>query len=1047
MRSIFLLFPLVVCCFFQQSQIKAQGNFFLNNGCIDDATVFVAFTGETEINTCAGDGESDRIRFATSTLAQSFGYVVVDENDIIVSIGFSNFIDFEMLPQGVLRVFAFSTLGFITAQVGEDFNTAQLSVPCFGLTTNFVTVNNGTTGASTISTTTGQDTISICASDGLADLVNFESDNTTPSVAFVVTDTANAVLAIDTSGTIDFEGSGAGICRVWSVGFSTDLPLAVGDTLTPGNGCNSVSSNFIVLDRTSLAGASVLTADSSQMVTTCPGDGQADVIDFILLNDTVGTQSLVVTDGDGNILVLPPGTTVDFEGAGAGICRVYVLTFDDELMAEEGENIDTDTLASGCYALSEEFVVVDRRPTEGGIVRAVGNLDTVSVCPDSGGESEVTFISFNASGGDFVYLVTDDNNIVLGVSEDPTISFDNATFGTCRVWGLSFRGDLLVEEGDDAANTQLASECFGLSENFTTVLREEVSGGTIALEDGTTEVTICPDDNLADILTFTVSDNDGPSFAYLITTVDNIITGFTDEASIDFTGITLENLRVWGLTYSGMLNMPFGSNAETDNLATGCFALSDNFISISSVSPLGGSISTVAGEQTVTTCPGDGAADEIDFEVSGNSAPNFTLIVTDDNGMIIGIPPGLTVDFEDAGDGICRVYGLSYFGDLLAAVGANLDDQLSEGCFALTDDLVTVHRIESNGGIVRAQGNLDTVSICPESGGDSEVTFLSFNASGGDFVYLVTDENNIVLGISEDATISFDNAVFGICRVWGLSFRGDLLVEEGDDAANTQLASECFGLSENFVTVIREEVSGGTISLDDGSTEITICSEDNLADILTFVLSDNSGPSVAYLITTVDNIITGFTDDPSIDFSSITLENFRVWGLTYSGMLNTPFGSNAETDNLATGCFALSDNFVSIASESPEGGIVTTADGEDTVTTCPGDGNADIITFAVTGNTATNFSLIVTDDDGVIIGTPAGLTVDFDDAGLGICRVYGIAYEGALLATMGDQIDTDQLAEGCFALTDNFTTVIRENPDGGTVSTEDGLTSLLICPN
>ncbi|MEL6393226.1 MAG: hypothetical protein AAFR97_10785, partial [Bacteroidota bacterium] len=180
---VFLL--LFFCCFFQQPKLQAQGNFSLLNGCIDDATVFVAFTGETEISTCAGDGEPDRIRFATSTLAQSFAYVVVDENDIIVSIGFSNFIDFEMLPLGTLRVYAFSTLGFITAEVGEDFNTAQLSEPCFGLTTNFVTVNNGSPGGSTVSTTTGQDTISVCAGDGLDDLISFTSDNDAPNLAFV----------------------------------------------------------------------------------------------------------------------------------------------------------------------------------------------------------------------------------------------------------------------------------------------------------------------------------------------------------------------------------------------------------------------------------------------------------------------------------------------------------------------------------------------------------------------------------------------------------------------------------------------------------------------------------------------------------------------------------------------------------------------------------------------------------------------------------------------------------------------------------------------
>ncbi|MEM8584008.1 MAG: T9SS type A sorting domain-containing protein [Bacteroidota bacterium] len=1041
-----VFFLLFLCCLWQQSPLQAQGNFALLNGCITDATVFVAFTEETEISTCAGDGEPDRIRFATSTLAQSFAYVVVDENDTIVSIGFSNFIDFEMLPLGTLRVYAFSTLGFITAQVGEDFNTAQLSEPCFGLTTNFVTVNNGSPGGSTISTTSGQDTLSVCAGDGLADLISFTSDSDAPNVAFVVTDTANIVLAVNTSGTIDFEGAGGGICYVWSVGYTNAIPVEPGDVLAAGNGCNGVSDNFIVVDRNSLAGASVLTADSSQVITTCPADGQDDFIDFIIL-DGGGTQTLVVTDDQGNILGLPGGLSVNFEDAGAGDCRVYVLTYEGDLLAEADDNVNTDTLADGCYALSAEFVTVQRIPTEGGTVRTIDDRDTVAVCPGDGGDNSVLFVSEDASGGDFIFVITDDNNVILGLSEDPNIDFDEAGFGTCRVWGLSYRGDILAGQGDNAAEVTLASECFDLSDNFVTILREEVDGGTISLEGGGDEIEICPEDELEDIISFVVSGNSGPSLALLVTDENNEVLGFVDGPEVDFDSVGFGTCRVWALSYSGFIVTMVGDDATSDELATGCFDLSDNFVSVIRELPEGGSISTDGGLESIVTCPGDGLADEFTFEVSGNSGPNFTLVVTDDSGNIIGVPPGLTIDFEDAGGGTCRVYGLTYFGDLLAAQGVSIDAPLAAGCFALTDNLVSVERIATEGGTVRTIDNRDTVSVCPGDGGDNSILFVSEDASGGEFIFVVTDDNNEILGLSEDSNIDFDDASLGTCRVWGLSYRGDLLAEIGDNAAITQLASDCFDLSDNFVTVLREDADGGTISLEDGSTEVELCPGDGIPDLLTFVASGNTGPSYVLLVTDENNMVLGFVDPPSIDFDNVGQGTCRVWGLSYSGNVVTVVGDDAETDELATGCFDLSDNFVTVIRNSPEGGILDNEFGLDTITTCPNDGNEDLVTFSVMGNTAPNFSLIVTDNDGVVIGTPAGLTVDFDQADSGVCRVYGVAYEGALLAAMGDQINTDALAEGCYALTDNFITIIREEPDGGTVSTEDGDNSILICPN
>ncbi|MEZ4686318.1 MAG: hypothetical protein R3B47_09695 [Bacteroidia bacterium] len=56
---------------------------------------------------------------------------------------------------------------------------------------------------------------------------------------------------------------------------------------------------------------------------TCPGDGNPDVVSFMHSTTSAAQYAYVITDDQNNILGLPPGNMQDFEGAPAGICRVW----------------------------------------------------------------------------------------------------------------------------------------------------------------------------------------------------------------------------------------------------------------------------------------------------------------------------------------------------------------------------------------------------------------------------------------------------------------------------------------------------------------------------------------------------------------------------------------------------------------------------------------------------------------------------------------------------------------------------------------------------
>ena len=108
----------------------------------------------------------------------------------------------------------------------------------------------------------------------------------------------------------------------------------------------------------------------------------------------------------------------------------------------------------------------------------------------------------------------------------------------------------------------------------------------------------------------------------------------------------------------------------------------------------GGTVTFIGGatEMTITI---DGQADMLSFATSVDATANghdFTYVVTDDSGKILGIPPGNMVDFDPAGLGTCLVYGLSYTGNLNITADDNLlaGQALSDDCFDLSSNVLNL---------------------------------------------------------------------------------------------------------------------------------------------------------------------------------------------------------------------------------------------------------------------------------------------------------------------------------------------------------------------
>lgn len=1014
-----------------------------NRRCVDDARISLAFSGDTVRNTCIDDEVMDRLRFQVDNFRQAFAYIVVDANDIIQFVDFTNFINFDMLPSGQLKVYAFSNYGDILVDVGDTFTGATLSLPCAGLTTNHVVINNGAVGDVVIESE--QDSYDVCSGDGTPNVINVSSP--AADVVYVITDDSGVVLDLSDSGTIDFEGVSAGTCRIYALAGPLTIEPGENVSILDGEGtCGvGISPNFITVNREVVIGGVITTDDGAVETLICPGDGTPDIVDFVVDGAEGENTRVIITDENNVIVMLPTGNSVNFDATPIGVCRAWNVSYSGDIGAALGQSLNDVLAANECVSLSANFVLVTRMVPNGGSVLTVDGESNVETCPGDGVDDIIEVVVTGAEGGDLVYLLTDENNIILNFSNEPSFNLEGAPVGVCRIWAVSYQGNLIFAPGDDAAAVDLSDNCFDLSDDFVTVVRSVPAGGTVATEAGETAITICPGDGVDDLVTFTSTGADGSNFTYVVTDENNIILAVPDGNTVNFDGAGLGVCRLWGLSYEGDLLAAADQDASMDQLASECFSLSDNFVTVTRELPEGGTVSLDNGATSATICPGDGIADVLTFTSNGATGEFFDFIITDDNGEILGFPASASIDFETVPAGICRIYGVSYSGTIIANVGDDIAAaQLASACFTISENFVTVTRTEATTGTISIEGGATDVLVCP---GDALPDLVRFDSTGTtltNFNYLVTDENNVVLQLAFTDEINFENFPAGTCRVWGLGYDGLATAQAGQVAGVDPLATECSALSENFVTVTKQIPDGGTISTAEGESEVMICPMDGVPDLVTVVSSSASGARFFFVVTTDENIILNIQDGPDFDFDTAPFGVCRIWGLSFQGTLLAEAGDNVTEIQLAEGCSDLSDNFVTVIRSDAAVGAISLPDGGDVINTCPGDGMADIVDFSVDGASDEVIYLITNDQD-TLLATTGDPFFDFDGAGDGTCRVYALSFAGDLVVEPGDEVTTAMLASGCFALSDNYITVIREAPVGGSVSLEDGSTEIDFC--
>ena len=326
--------------------------------------------GSTEIEICAGDGNSDLFEVTLTGAGGGQGvsmlWVITDSNANILATSNNNTFDLEGAGEGVCLIWHLSYAENVSL---EGVTNANDLMGCYDLS-NPITVTRNGVNAGEIAIEGGATEIEICAGDGNSDAfgVILTGDIMGDNSAWVITNNTDfEILGLPSGPPFDLEGAGEGVCLIWHLSFEDGLTGAeVGMKATDLVGCYDLS-NPITVTRNGVNGGTI-TGGPFEFTVDDVADNIAD--GAITLADNVGDNSQwVVTNEDATIILGLPGsyTDPDFNAAGVGVCKIWHLSYADGLQGLEVPTEGDHLVASlsGCFSLSNSITVTRTAATAG----------------------------------------------------------------------------------------------------------------------------------------------------------------------------------------------------------------------------------------------------------------------------------------------------------------------------------------------------------------------------------------------------------------------------------------------------------------------------------------------------------------------------------------------------------------------------------------------------------------------------------------------------------------------------------------------------------
>ena len=710
--------------------------------------------------------------------------------------------------------------------------------------------------------------------DGEDDFISFESDYDVTDgyfFTYVVTDDMGIILGIPPGGTVNFEPAGTGACNVYGVSYTGILNIEVGDDLFSGaplsDDCFQLSTNNLTVDRIApqTPSASFYVSSNNQMTI-----GAFDV----LAGNTV-TMSMfpsAATDADG--IYYDDDADV-----------IYQLNRTDNVINAYSDVSTNPTLtatSTSDFINGREIAVVegklvvaqDATAANGNQNRfIIYNISPTSITLDKIYDADINLWGIHANGSDLFAIVDNSNRVAVynnffnqpagAITPSMTASVD----GLIRTHGITYDAEddvmILTDIGSAGSNNDGAliviKDYMDAAADGTISASEQIRAGGASSQLGN-PVDVAYDKANNRIYVAERASGGGKVLGFKFPRLSGGIAPFYSKVFIGASAIHLPAENEVGLC----------DFVEGQTLA-------------------------LANGGTTTTIFVDGEADFISFDDDYDAASgySFTYVVTDDMGMILGIPPGNTVDFDPAGVGACNVYGLSYTGNLNIMMGDDLFSgaDLSDDCFALSTNNLVVNRVAPQMGqslfyaSSNTQMNIGAFSILNDNSlAMSMFTNVAADADGiyydedSDVLYQLNRTDNVINAYSNVSTNPTLTATSTSDFANGREITvadGKLVVAQDAAASNgNQNAFIIYDISPTSITLDKILTTGFNLwgIHADAGTLYAIVDNSNQIAVYDDFFDQPAGNINAPLVASVDGIIRthGLTYDAARDIMILT---------------------------------------------------------------------------------------------------------------------------------------------------------------------------------
>ena len=1038
---------------FQFYALAYTGNLILNigdnlnkslvsTGCFDLSETFysvrkketkggtIRFSNANQLtNICLGPTSNYSIQAAMfNSLGEKSIYLLTNSRSEIISTSVNGQFSLNNLNSGQYSISGLSYTGSLSFGTGSRMDTTIFSNECYSLSENTLNFQKTITDGATISFDNGQNTVSTCKG---VKVKTFELKNNaliTQKYAYALTNEIGKVIQIEKGNTLLLKDSSLLIYYVQGIAYSGELTINLGDNINGrilSSGCHSLSKNRLTISFDNInAGKLIL-----QKIVTCVSPNEVKSIPINLTGAT-GNYAWLLCDTLNQLLEVQTSQLPFVKRGLPGKIRIYGFSYLDQPSYQIGRSVLLQNYDISCFELTLGFQEVTWSESDGGNIAVNGNNANVAICQSDLSKPLQLSNTSNAVGDQYIYLIADKQQKLVATSTTNSIDLSAFNGGIYFIYGLSYSGTFNLTPGVVIPKDNSSSICASWSKNTISIDITATSVGKISFIGEKDNVQICAKKSVQSLKLNPIESNVARKTFLLTNANGKILAIFNNNQIPNIDKINDLVLRIYGLGYNGTLNAKVDSSVLGKNLSSGCFQLSENFLSINRNNLSGGFVALSNNQNQQQICPTDSAANLLTFKIIAAQGQKLIYLITNVNNIIIDTTSKNSYDFihQDIGD--YRVYGLSYNGEFSGKTGISINDpSLSEDCFGLSSNYISVAKRNPIAGFVVMDDANTLLQNCPSDANFPSRQIRTIGNNSGNQCFVIFDENQFIVDILFNPTIYPTEYPSGKYKIVSISFNGALNIKKGDKWGSKAPSTSCYSISGNEVPFLNLEPKGGIVKVVEGDTS-NICVGNSTPSRIKFSRDSSNELSYSYLITDQSNRYLGhFTNIDLLSFDDYSTNNINVWGLSHTGNISLQKGDSILNKDISTGCFQLSKNSISLKLNIFRGHTVKSNLNTDSLLICTGDGLPNLVNFSSSDSiSGLKYRYVLTTLTNNIIQIINGTNIDFETIGLREMRLYSVAFNGNFNSQTGISIFNTNLSSGCYKISDNFIKILRDRP-------------------